>query len=171
MIAEKKINLKTIFNDLITSDPALKDRFKHAQPLEKAVGWGLPLASQGRKASGDGYLLVGDAASLVCPTTGEGVGPGMMSGYIAAHYIQLAVQNGRYDKSMFATYDREINRRLQDDIKKYNFLRKVSPLLYNTLINVLSATGVAGYYFNRSVNKWVETAKNKPIEIDMQTGF
>ncbi len=167
MIAEKSINLKTVFQQLITEDPALKDRFKNAQPLEKAVGWGLPLASQGRKASGDGYLMVGDAASLVCPTTGEGVGPGMMSGYIAAHYIQRAVQQNRFDKTMFATYDREINRRLQDDVKKYNFLRKVSPMLYNVLINVLSATGIAGYYFNRSVNKWVDTAKNKEIEIDM----
>ena len=167
MIAEKSINLKTVFQQLITEDPALKDRFKNAQPLEKAVGWGLPLASQGRKASGDGYLLTGDAASLVCPTTGEGVGPGMMSGYIAAHYIQRAVQQNRYDKGMFSTYDREINRRLQDDVKKYNFLRKVSPILYNVLINVLSATGIAGYYFNRSVNKWVDTAKNKAIEVDM----
>ena len=167
MIAKKSINLKTVFQQLITEDPALKDRFKNAQPLERAVGWGLPLASQNRKASGDGYLLVGDAASLVCPTTGEGVGPGMMSGYIAAHYIQRAVQQNRYDKTMFSTYDREINRRLQDDVKKYNFLRKVSPMLYNVLINVLSATGIAGYYFNRSVNKWIHTAKNKAIEIDM----
>ncbi len=167
MIADKSINLKTVFNQLINEDPALKDRFKNAKPLEKPVGWGLPLASQGRKASGDGYILTGDAASLVCPTTGEGVGPGMMSGYIAAHYIQRAVQQNRYDKTMFSTYDREINRRLQDDVKKYNFLRKVSPILYNVLINVLSATGIAGYYFNRSVNKWVDTAKNKPIEVDM----
>ena len=167
MIADKSINLKTVFNQLITEDHALKDRFKNAQPLEKPVGWGLPLASQGRKASGDGYLLTGDAASLVCPTTGEGVGPGMMSGYIAAHYIQRAVKQNRYDKTMFSTYDREINRRLQDDVKKYNFLRKVSPILYNILINVLSATGIAGYYFNRSVNKWVDTAKNKAIEVDM----
>ena len=166
MIAEKSINLKDVFNKLLTEDPALKDRFKHAVPLEKPVGWGLPLASQGRKASGDGYLLTGDAASLVCPTTGEGVGPGMMSGYIAAHYIAQAVAQNRYDKEMFATYDREINRRLQDDVKKYKFLRKVSPMLYNVAINVLSATGIAGYYFNRSVKHWIDTAKSKPIDID-----
>ena len=167
MIAEKSINLKEVFQKLITEDPALKDRFKNAQPLEKAVGWGLPLASQNRKASGDGYLLVGDAASLVCPTTGEGVGPGMMSGYIAAKYIQKAVAQNNYKKEMFSTYDREINRRLQNDVKKYNLLRKVSPVLYNVLINVLSATGIAGYYFNREVNNWIHTAREKPIDIEM----
>ncbi len=167
LVAKNSVNLKEVFNKLITEDPALKERFRNAQPLEKPVGWGLPLASQNRKASGDGYLLVGDAASLVCPTTGEGVGPGMMSGYIAAHYIQHAVKQNRYSKDMFATYGREINRRLQSDVKKYNFLRGVSPVLYNILINVLSATGVAGYYFNRSVKTWIDTAKNKPIDIEM----
>ena len=92
----------------------------------------------------------------------------MMSGYIAAHYIAQAVEQNRYDKEMFATYDREINRRLQDDVKKYNFLRKVSPMLYNVAINVLSATGIAGYYFNRSVKHWIDTAKSKPIDIDFK---
>src|SRR4051794_350738 len=99
-----------------------------------------------RQCSGDGYLLVGDAAAMICPTTGEGVGPGMMSGYIAAHFIERAIKQNRFDKSMFENYDREIYKRLEGDIKKYNFLRKVSPRLYNWLIIVLSATGVSTYY-------------------------
>jgi flavin-dependent dehydrogenase len=125
------------------------------------------LASQGRKASGDGYLLVGDAAALICPTTGEGVGPGMISGYIAAHYLKRAVDAERFDQPMFANYDREVNRRLQSDIKKYNLLRKINPYLYNVFINVLSEIGLASYYFNKSVNKWIYTAKEEEIKIDM----
>jgi geranylgeranyl reductase family protein len=166
-IAKKSIDLKKVFQQLITEDPVLAERFKNASPLEKPVGWGLPLASARRKASGDGYLLVGDAAALVCPTTGEGVGPGMMAGYIAAHYIKKAVEQNRYDKSMFVNYDREITRRLESDIKKYNTLRNVSPKLYNTLINVLSITGVANYYFKKQINNWIHTAKSKEIEINM----
>jgi len=166
-VAAKSINLQKVFNQLITEEPALKDRFKNAQPLDKPMGWGLPLASQGRKASGDGYLLTGDAASLVNPTTGEGIGTGMFSGYIAAHYIQRAVQENRYDKAMFTTYDREINRRLKGDVKKYNFVRKLSPFLYKALLSMVSFTGISRYFFNRSVNKWVHTAKHKPIDINM----
>ncbi|MGI8580858.1 MAG: NAD(P)/FAD-dependent oxidoreductase [Chitinophagaceae bacterium] len=166
-IAKQSLDLKKLFHQLITEDPALAERFKNATPLEKPVGWGLPLASQRRSASGDGYLLIGDAAALVCPTTGEGIGPGMMSGYIAAHYVQRAVNENRYDKTRFANYDREINRRLQSDIKKYNLLRKVNPRLYNSIINFLSEVGVAGYYFNKHVNNWITTAKKGKIEIDM----
>ncbi len=166
LIAKKSLDLKKLFKELITNDPALAYRFKDAEPLEKAIGWGLPLASQRRKASGDGYLLVGDAASLVCPTTGEGIGPGMFSGYIAAHFIARAVQNNKYDLSMFTNYDREINKRWEDDIKKYNFLKNVSPSLYNSLIQLASATGFAQKYFKKNVDKWIDTAKNKPIAID-----
>lgn len=166
-LAKKSIDLKKLFNQLITEDPVLAERFKNAIPLEKPVGWGLPLASQGRKASGEGYLLVGDAAALICPTTGEGVGPGMISGYIAAHYLKRAVDVGNFSESMFRNYDREVNRRLQSDIKKYNMLRKVNPYLYNFFINVLSEMGIASYYFKKRVGKWIRTAKYDEIKIDM----
>jgi len=37
-------------------------------------GYGLPLGSKKRVLSGDRYMLVGDAASLIDPFTGEGIG-------------------------------------------------------------------------------------------------
>ena len=166
MIAKKSIDLKKVFHQLITEDPALADRFKNATPLEKPVGWGLPLASQHRKACGDGYLLVGDAAALVCPTTGEGIGPGMMSGYIAAHFIKRAVDQNRYDEQMFTNYDREVSKRLKTDIKKYNFIRKLSPYLYNQLINILSKLSISEMYINKKMGDWIKTAKEKPIVIE-----
>lgn len=166
LIAKKSIDLKKVFHHLITEDPALADRFKNATALEKPVGWGLPLASQHRKASGDGYLLVGDAAALVCPTTGEGVGPGMMSGYIAAHFIKRAFEQNKYDEYMFANYDREVSKRLKSDIKKYNFIRKLSPYLYNQLINILSKLNISEMYINKKITDWIKTAKEKPIVID-----
>ncbi len=167
MIVKKSINIKDAFAKLLQEDKALAHRFKNATPLEKPMGWGLPLASQKRKACGDGYLLVGDAASLICPTTGEGIGPGMLSGFIAAQYIQRAVQQNAYTKDMFSTYEREIYKRLEGDITKYNLIRKISPSLYSYLINIFSATGFAQYYFGKMVKKWINTAKEKTIEVNM----
>ena len=163
-ISKKSIDLKKLLHQLITEDPALSHRFANATPLEKPKGWGLPLASQRKQCSGDGYLLVGDAAAMISPTTGEGVGPGMISGYIAANFIARAVREKRFDKKMFVNYDREIYKRLEGDIKKYNLLRKVSPMLYNQLINILSAAGIAQYYFTKNISRWTSTAK-KPIDI------
>lgn len=166
IIAKKKVKLRDVFNDLLANDPALAHRFKDATPLEKPVGWGLPLASQKRMPYGDGYLLTGDAASLVSPTTGEGVGPGMLSGYIAAHYIQRAVKQNNFGKAMFANYDREVQKRLKPDVLKYNILRKLSPILYNQLINVLASLGAGQYYFDKRSHNWLHTAKHKRIDVE-----
>lgn len=166
IVSEKSVNLKELLHELITTDPALASRFVNAQPLEKPTGWGLPLASLEREAAGDGWLLVGDAASLICPTTGEGIGPAMMSGYIAAHFIKRAVENNRFDKGMFSNYQLEITKRLKDDIKSYKLIRSISPHLYNWTINGLTTVGVSQYYFKKKVAGWVRTAR-KPIEVNL----
>jgi len=41
----------------------------------------------GRRVSGDGVLLVGDAAALAWPESGEGIAPAVESGIAAAHLI------------------------------------------------------------------------------------
>jgi menaquinone-9 beta-reductase len=167
LISKQSIDLKKLFHKLITEDPAIAHRFGNAEPLEKPVGWGLPFASQPRQVYGDGYLLTGDAAALVCPTTGEGVGPAMTSGYVAAQFIGRAVKSNRFDKSMFLNYDREIYKRLKSDVKKYNMVRSLSPGVYNAFINIFSNMPLSRYYFNRNISKWISTAMSKPIDVEM----
>ena len=167
LIAERAINLKELLHDIITKDPVMKDRFKNAEPLEKPVGWGLPLASLQRKASGDGWLLTGDAASLICPTTGEGIGPAMKSGYIAAHFIQQAVQTNNFSDT-FKNYDREIYKDLHADIKIFKQIKKLSPLLYNFFINVVSPGALCRYYFKKNLVKWIRTAyQSDPVKVNI----
>ncbi|WP_207494011.1 NAD(P)/FAD-dependent oxidoreductase [Aridibaculum aurantiacum] len=166
LIKKNSIDLKKLFHQLITEDPAIAHRFAGATPLEKPIGWGLPFASQQRNVYGDGYLLVGDAASLVCPTTGEGIGPGMISGLIAAEFIARAIEHDRFDKSIFTNYDREIYKRLRSDVRKYKLVKKLSPMLYNSVIKIWASTGVSGYLFKLGAKKWMRTA-SKPIEVDM----
>ena len=168
LIAERSINLKELLHDIITNDPVMKHRFKNAEPLEKPVGWGLPLASLQRKASGDGWLLAGDAASLICPTTGEGIGPAMRSGYIAAHFIERAVQTNNFSEDTFKNYDREIYKDLQGDIKIFNRIKKLSPLFYNFFINVISPGALCRYYFKKNVVKWIRTAyQSNPVKVNL----
>ena len=40
-----------------------KKRFKNSRPLEKPKGWNLPFGNIRRNNHGDGYLLLGDAAT------------------------------------------------------------------------------------------------------------
>jgi geranylgeranyl reductase family protein len=158
-------NLRDIFKRLIEEDRVMWRRFQNAQPAEEPVGWGIPLASRRRQAFGDGYLLVGDAASLVCPTSGEGIGTGMMSGYIAAHFAQKAMKDNRFDAEQFKNYDREIFRRLQSEIRLYNLMMAVSPKVYDIGLNLLAPNPIFQWSFRRRTTGWLQTAYEKKIEV------
>lgn len=167
LITEKSVNLKELLNDIITKDPVMSDRFKNAEPLEKPAGWGLPLASLQRKASGNGWLLTGDAASLICPTTGEGIGPAMRSGYIAAQFIERAIQTNNFFDT-FKNYDREIYKDLRNEIKIFRYIKKLSPLFYNFFINVVSPSVICRFYFKKNVAKWIRTAyESGPVTVNI----
>ncbi len=165
VLAQKKYHLRDLFCQLIESDPFMAPRFRNAHPLEKPVGWGLPLASKRRHCFGDGYLLVGDAASLVCPTSGEGIGTGMMSGYAAAHYIEKALRAGSFDAGQFAGYDREIYRRLENEIRTYQIMMRLSPGIYDRLLNILAPAPFFHWSFRQRVEGWLHTAYETPIVV------
>jgi flavin-dependent dehydrogenase len=56
---------------------------------------------------GNGVILVGDAASLVNPIHGGGIGPSMLSGYFAGKTIAEALEKGDADKTALWGYNRK----------------------------------------------------------------
>lgn len=166
--AQHKHNLRELFARLIHDDPVMAPRFRGAEPLETPIGWGIPLASRQRKTFGDGYLLLGDAGSLVCPTSGEGIGTGMMSGLIAARFVEHALRLRRFDAAVFQNFDREVYRRLRDDIRAYNFAMNHTPRwLYEGSINALIPSGLYQWIFRKSMPGWLRTAYERPIEVNV----
>jgi len=136
VVSKKKINLKTILKALIENNPHLNERFKNAKPLEVAKGYGLPLGSRKRKISGDRFLLLGDAASLIDPFTGEGIGNAIRSGRVAADHIMEAFRLDDFSASFNFSYDREIYKRMWPELKMSRALQNLCryPRLFNTVV-------------------------------------
>lgn len=167
-IAKHNINVRKAFEELIKTDPVLIPRFKNAQPQETVKGWGIPMSGNDRKAYGDGWLLLGDAASLVCPTSGEGIGSGMLSGYVAAKFLQRATQQNDFSEKMFANYNREIHKRLRTEEKVYRFVNSIPPRVFSIGINTVLSTWIFKYWLsNKAMKKWVDTAYNKEIDVKL----
>jgi flavin-dependent dehydrogenase len=167
-IAKHQINVRKAFEALIKIDPVLIPRFKNAKPLETVKGWGIPMSGNERKAYGDGWLLLGDAASLVCPTSGVGIGSGMISGYVAAKFLQRAVEQNNFSEKMFTHYNREIHKRLRTEEKIYAFVNAIPPWLFSRGINAIISTRLFRYWISRkSMKQWQETAYNKKIEVNL----
>lgn len=104
---KKRVKLPAALETL-RADPAYADRFANAEPLEKPVGWHLPVGSQHRKCHGAGFVLIGDAAGLIDPASGEGITYAMYSGQIAAESVAKALREGDVSERSMARYDRDL---------------------------------------------------------------
>ena len=120
-----------------TQTEYFKERFADAKQLERPVGWNLPLGSIHRKNHGNGFMLLGDAAGLVDPFTGEGIGNAMVSGQYAMEVAAKSKLSGDFSEKAFAEYDellwREIGKELRTSTKLQSLAR--SKFLLNFVIN------------------------------------
>ncbi len=90
----------------LTRLPQFKDRFKKAKRVSDVGVWGVTVGSKKKKpVSGAGFVLVGDAANAAVTFAGEGVGPAMRSGKIAAESIDAALENGDVSAKSLHRYD------------------------------------------------------------------
>ncbi|QTN38783.1 geranylgeranyl reductase family protein [Cryomorphaceae bacterium] len=132
-VAEKSVNLKKEMENIIQNHPDFRDRFKNAEPLENVKGWGLPIGSKKRKISGDHFLLLGDAASVIDPATGEGIGNAIRTGRVAAELLPDLIKKDKTQAGDLKAYDEEVYRRMWSELKWSRTLQKL--LHYPWLIN------------------------------------
>lgn len=78
-----------------------------------------------RKILDDGVLLIGDAAGLAYPESGEGIRPAVESGLIAAHAILSA--EGNFSAKSLARYRRLLDSRLQREHSRIDTLSQLLP--------------------------------------------
>jgi geranylgeranyl reductase family protein len=137
-VRDKKINLREQMLNAIANNPALSERFKDAELEGKILGWGLPTSTTKQALSGDGYILVGDAAHLIDPFSGEGIGNALYSGMKAAQAIERAIPADDYSAAnLKALYDDPLYKRLWGELKTSALLQRLSryPFLFNFVIN------------------------------------
>lgn len=164
--ADRDINLRSLLDKLLFHTPDISHRFEQAQALEPVKGWGIPLASRRRTCVGDHYMLLGDAASLVNPLNGEGIGTAMLSGYIAAHYAQKAILNKSFTAQMLSGYEQDMSLRLADEVKAYNMaLRFNHKRWYFPTLNTLFALDIPNRWIKKSMHQWHNTAFEQEIKL------
>ena len=94
-----------LFNTVLAQNPRLKEiieRSNGAAELSSVY----PVYFPKRRCVADGALLVGDAARVSEPVTGEGIYFAMRSGLLAAESIDLALRRGNLAADGLAGYER-----------------------------------------------------------------
>ncbi|MBS1271851.1 MAG: Menaquinone reductase [Candidatus Marinimicrobia bacterium] len=135
-IKDRNVDLKEAMEHAKESE-AFQERFTDAEPMEDPTGWNLPVGSKHRKIYGNGFMLLGDAASLIDPFTGEGIGNALYSAKYAIEVADEAIEAGDFSEEFIAQYDQRLWAEVGDELQvsyKLQKLGKIRPLL-NFVIN------------------------------------
>jgi geranylgeranyl reductase family protein len=135
-IKRQHVELKKSLEDTIASE-YFRNRFKNAEPMEKPIGWNLPVGSKRRKSYGNGFLLLGDAAGLIDPFTGEGIGNAMYSAKFAVQTAVGAVNKNDFSQEFLSNYEDQLWDAIGDELRVSSKLQKIgrSRFLLNLVIN------------------------------------
>lgn len=138
-VKKKDVKLKELL-EVCIDHPRFRNRFKNARRVSPVKGWGLPLGSKPRPMAGDGWMLVGDAASLIDPFTGEGIGNAMVSGEKAALWAEKAKAAGDCSAAFLKGYERDVLKYLQGELRLSHAMQRLInwKWLLNTVIRKAS---------------------------------
>ncbi|NNC95366.1 MAG: NAD(P)/FAD-dependent oxidoreductase [Chitinophagales bacterium] len=136
VIKSKKHNLKKLFFEIVERDSVLKKRFTNAKIMGDVKLFPLPLGSVKRKIHGDGYILLGDAAAIIDPFTGEGIGNAMVSAEIAADTIEDLVEENVFSEGRLKNYEDNLYKKIGQELSlSYRMQRLANyPTLFNFII-------------------------------------
>ncbi len=115
-----------------TQSSVFKERFARAELVGGIRGWNLPLGSKRRRIHGEGFLLLGDAAGLIDPFSGEGIGNAMVSGEIAARVLARACAENALDAGSLGEYAELLWQEIGNELKTSYLLQRIGrikPLL------------------------------------------
>lgn len=86
-------SVEEFFSETLQSIPAVAQKLEAAERVGGIRGVG-SMARRSRRTAGDGYLLVGDAASFLDPFTGEGIYEALKGAQLAAPVASAALKSG-----------------------------------------------------------------------------
>jgi flavin-dependent dehydrogenase len=109
----------------------------------------------------DGVLLIGDAAGLAYPQSGEGIRPAVESALFAARTIQEA--RGRYQRAQLDPYRQRIERRFGP--RRARSLDHLGALLPGGIKRTLARHAMASRWFARHVviDRWFLHRQQAPV--------
>jgi menaquinone-9 beta-reductase len=113
---KRKANLQSILKGILEANPVFKSRFQNAKRATAVRSWLLPVNTRKPKAAGNGYVLVGDSASLIDPFMGEGIGNALTSGKLAAKAISQAFAENDFSEKSLSRYDAELDRAISRQV-------------------------------------------------------
>jgi flavin-dependent dehydrogenase len=128
IVSAHKVDLKETLTRVLATHPELAGRFAQARPLGPIVGFGLPLGGgRVRPISGGGFMLCGDAASLIDPLQGHGIDTAIQSGILAGEQAAACFAKQDFSAGFMQQYDARVAHKIGRKLaQSYRLMRLLS---------------------------------------------
>lgn len=154
IVSRRKINLRQILKKYINENTYFRDRFKDARQISEISGYPLSLGGRKRSISGANYLLAGDAANLIEPLFGEGIGHAMYSGKFAAEHVMKCINSNNYSAIFNRQYDQAVYQKLGSTLSFSKIMHTLAfyPGIIRFIINRVRKDEDLEYMFTQLIN-------------------
>ena len=121
----RKTTAREALDFFLERNAAARERLNGAQRIGPVKGYPLRIDFATAPTFGDRTLLVGEAAGLVNPLTGEGIDFALESGEIAAEFAADALRRGDVSRRALCGYDRLLRQKFQSIFVATTWLRRL----------------------------------------------
>ncbi|MBX2906830.1 MAG: geranylgeranyl reductase family protein [Taibaiella sp.] len=151
-ISRRKLDLKKLFYEFIERSPKVSQRLQGAIQEGPLQGFGLPLGGRRLPISGSNYMLTGDAASIIDPMSGDGIGNAMVSGKLAAAQALQCFATGNFSAQAMQKYDAALYNTLGSELRLHLRTRNALARMPFLLNGIFALAG------NRHIKRLVQKA-------------
>lgn len=149
-LRRSKKKLRELLDEFVAQTPIVAARCRSAQLIGRAIGWPLPVSSARRPTVFDNAMLVGDAASLIDPLSGEGIYTALVSGRSAARAALAGLAAGDCSRSALRSHEREWQAEAGGYLASGRTLKNLAkiPLLLDLIV---ARAAQSAYYASRAI--------------------
>lgn len=135
-LGRRRLDLASELERVIVGNPYFQQRLNAISGRPSVKGFTLRTDLSKSRLYADHVLVVGEAAHLVNPLTGEGIAPALLSGQTAAEHMRRALERGNFSAAALAPYGYDIRSRYALDHRAALWLRRLlsCPGMVNRII-------------------------------------
>ncbi len=157
---KRKMDIKVYLDRWIAKDP----RMRKAQFLDMVTG-GVSTSPPPPETVRDGIAIVGDAARMIDPITGGGIGNGCRAGRILGEVLARCAETGDYSKAALTPYERGWRAELEEQLwRNWMAKNKLCTLKDETFDKIIETLATANLT-KLSVHTILKVIKDKHPEL------
>ena len=172
------LNLRHVFDSFLAQLRKINPCFAEIRLLGRVLGGCLPSSTEPELCQGRRVLLVGDAAGLIDPFTGEGINAALESGKMAAEVLEKALSTATPHTANLSDYSSMLEssfgerfRIRKNLVKTYGFTWKVLDETFHLEGLLFDSVRRAAIDYGTDGTDWLGELLSKHLEVIDQLGL